>query len=177
MTSDALMVQEVYKIMSMSELNILVSYDTTFNLGDFYMSALIMKLNVFNLQPFIPIMYLELPSTGSATPNQQRPRSRSVVETIEPSTTAQKCNSLYGKAKNIFDNGIISLNTKTKCFVVKFLNESYMVLLFPVPKCSCVQRKDCCHIMAAKLSLNMEVKDNKTPKRNLTLMLSSCKTE
>lgn len=37
---------------------LLMSYDTTFNLGDFYLSALVMKLEVFQEKPTIPIAFL-----------------------------------------------------------------------------------------------------------------------
>lgn len=37
---------------------LLISYDTTFNLGDFYLSVLVVKLNLFNEQPCMPVAFM-----------------------------------------------------------------------------------------------------------------------
>ncbi len=50
--------QKILDLVSLCNEPIVLSYDTTFCLGDFYVSALIVKLNTFDEKPIVPIGFV-----------------------------------------------------------------------------------------------------------------------
>ena len=50
--------KETNQILQLNETGQLLSYDTTFQLGDFYVSALLLRHTIFEEKPCIPVMFL-----------------------------------------------------------------------------------------------------------------------
>jgi hypothetical protein len=55
---DPVLLEEINKMLKVYNGKVLFSYDTTFNLGDFYLSVLLCQHALLKNDPMIPIMYL-----------------------------------------------------------------------------------------------------------------------
>jgi len=71
------------------------------------------------------------------------------------------------RAKNIIDNGQLSLDSKLGVFVVQGSQEPRLVKLFPRESCSCPATSSCYHIIAAKMAVGMPF-SQRPRKLNLT---------
>lgn len=83
--------------------------------------------------------------------------------TVEEGTTAEKipvANTKVTRAKEIIINDKISFSAKLGTFTILAASGQFQtVRLFPKAVCSCHARQNCCHILAVKISLNMDVKE------------------
>jgi hypothetical protein len=55
-------------------------------------------------------------------------------------------------------------------FVVTYSNKNSLVELYPVEKCSCVQRRDCAHILAVKMSIGIKQPTVRYDRDSLTVL-------
>ncbi len=59
-------------------------------------------------------------------------------------------------ARWILNNDKIVHNAQSASFLVSYNNRNSLVELYPKEKCSCVQRQDCAHILAVKMSIGIK---------------------
>lgn len=52
------LVQELNDMMSVYDGTVLVAYDTTFNVGDFFLSVLLVKHHLLKSEPVVPVIYM-----------------------------------------------------------------------------------------------------------------------
>ncbi|CAF1140993.1 unnamed protein product [Brachionus calyciflorus] len=79
------------------------------------------------------------------------------------------------RAKWLVENGMVILS-KLGCFNVKDDNdEIYLVNLFPKPKCTCVIKEYCCHIMAVHMNIGYNVESKKKKPLTLTKLRAKAK--
>ena len=85
------LLDELDKVLLLESDNQLLSYDTTFQLGDFYVSPLIFRHTVFDKSPFVPAMFLlherKLTSTHLELFNDLRSRVPSLQKSKCPLVT------------------------------------------------------------------------------------------
>ena len=55
---DKLLIQQLKEVMKLSSKKLFMTYDTTFNIGDFYCSPLILKNSMFTIEPAVPLGFL-----------------------------------------------------------------------------------------------------------------------
>ena len=66
----------------------------------------------------------------------------------------------FARAMHVINNNYISFDTKLSVFIIKQPKEkASVVTIFPKPKCSCLSSGICFHILAAKITLGMDVKE------------------
>ena len=73
-------------------------------------------------------------------------------------------------SRSVIENGQISHSAKLGVFtIVGTTEKAHAVRLFPKETCTCPSTESCYHIIAAKLSIGMNVQTNKhTPRVNLS---------
>ena len=78
--------------------------------------------------------------------------------------------SSLARARMVLSSGSITYDSKLHVFnVVGSASSVHIVSLFPKTKCCCpAVSPSCCHIIAAKLYLSMDVKDDKESQRILS---------
>lgn len=62
------------------------------------------------------------------------------------------------RAQSVLQNKNCSHQADLKTFVVQGTLDAHAVRLFPEASCTCPTKKECYHILAAKLYMGMEVK-------------------
>ena len=79
------------------------------------------------------------------------------------------------RARKLIKDGKIAHNAQLKVFTVAGSTGNYVTTLFPKETCTCPAKKDCYHILAAKLSIGMNMEAKKPAYLNLTqLHRNSC---
>jgi len=77
----------------------------------------------------------------------------------------------FSRAMHVIRNNNISFDIKLRVFIIKQpKEEAKVVTMFPKPKCSCLSSVECFHILAAKITLGMSIKDTHIATTNLTTL-------
>ena len=76
--------------------------------------------------------------------------------------------SQEARARKLIEDNKIVHNPKLKVFTVAGSKDFYVTKLHPKESCTCPAKKDCYHILAAKISIGMNVEPKKPAHLNLT---------
>ena len=98
-----LMIGELKKLYS-KDSNVLLSYDTTYNMGNFYLSTLLFKQNFFSNQPGIPVGFLIHHKRDCESHNVLFRRMRMLIPNFNSSSTILVTDREKGILKSIKDN-------------------------------------------------------------------------
>ena len=72
------------------------------------------------------------------------------------------------RARQIVEQNRINLDTKLHTYTVLGSERPHVVTVFPTETCSCPSTTTCCHILAAKMSLGVNQKQQSQHRVNLT---------
>ena len=76
--------------------------------------------------------------------------------------------SQEARARKLIEDCKIAHNAQLQVFTVVSSNGSYVVRLYPEESCTCPSKKDCYHIIAAKMSIDIKVESGQPKHINLT---------
>ena len=98
----------------------------------------------------------------------------------ELSIVDEACPSSFSKesrARKLIEDGKIVHNAQLKVFTVAGSTGNYVTTLFPKETCTCPAKKDCYHILAAKLSIGMNMEAKKSAYLNLTQLRKNSRSK
>ena len=98
----------------------------------------------------------------------------------EISIVDEACPSSFSKesrARKLIEDGKIVHNAQLKVFTVAGSTGNYVTTLFPKETCTCPAKKDCYHILAAKLSIGMNMEAKKPAYLNLTQLRKNSRSK
>ena len=99
-----------------------------------------------------------------STEREQTPRAHLSTSKHDSGTQF----SQMERARLIVEQNRIHLDTKLHTFTVLGSERPHVVTLFPKETCSCPSTTTCCHILAAKMSLGVDQKQQSQHRVNLT---------
>ena len=96
--------------------------------------------------------------------------SESKKDCINPNDNKELPDSFSQEARahKLIEDGKIVHNPQLKVFTVAGSKDFYVTKLYPKESCTCPAKKDCYHIVAAKISIGMNVETKKPAYLNLT---------